>query len=220
MRYLAHLVSVIFHPVFILYYLFLSLYIITPVEFIFSDSKQGVALHLLVAGMSIFFPMVSIIALRASGLIRSFSLEDQKDRIGPLIASIVFYIWLFLNYRQFDIGPAIFESTILGAVIAMSLAFFINNFSKISLHSVGAGGLLGAVSLYRISMSVGSYKIHLGDQVLLFSPNLFLIVVVLIVGIIGTSRLYLKAHRPSDIYGGYIVGFLSQLVAYKLSGVL
>jgi len=216
LRIIANLVSVIFHPIFILYYIFLSLYLVSPVEYIFSEQKQEVALHLLVAGMSIFFPLVSTLALRASGLISSLNLKNHQERIGPMIASMVFYVWLYLNYRQFDVGPSIFEAVILGAIISISTSFFINNFSKISLHAVGAGGLLGAIGIFRFTIPIKYYQLPIGDHILQFSPNLFLAMVVVIVGMIGTSRLLLGAHRPEDVYGGYLVGIISQIVAYRL----
>ena len=170
----------------------------------------------MIIGMSVFFPIVSILAMRASGLIKNLRLSEAKDRIGPMIASIIFYIWLFLNYRRFDTGPEIFEANILGATMALCFSFFINNFSKISLHAVGAGGLLGTIGVFRVVFGNDVYKILFGAYELHISPDIFLAVIVIITGMIGTSRLYLKTHKPADIYGGYLLGFVSQLMAYIL----
>lgn len=213
---IALAVTYIFHPVFILFYIFLSLTFITPIDFIFSDKKQSIALYGMVAGMSIFFPLISIFAMRASGLLSTIKLSESKERIGPLITTIIFYLWLFLNYRQFDLGPEIFEANILGALISLFLAFFINNFSKISLHAVGIGGLLGAVILFRFAISTSIYKIPFGDYELQLSPNIFLLIIVVISGLVCTSRLFLRTHKPADVYGGCLVGFVSQLFAYRL----
>lgn len=192
------------------------LHIITPVSFIYSDDKQGIALHFLVFGMSVFFPIISVLAMRAAGLMKSIYMEDKQDRIGPMIACITFYVWLFLNYKQFGVGPAIFIATSLGATISLALSFFINNFSKISLHSVGAGGLIGAMVIYRVAVPTSVYLLHIGDHTLSISPNIVLALILVIGGMIGTSRLILGAHRVEDVYGGYIVGILSQVAAYRL----
>lgn len=176
------------------------------------------AVHLLVFGMSVFFPLVSTLALRASGLIKSIRFQNAQDRIGPMIATIIFFVWLFLNYRQFNVGPEEYSATILGSTIALSASFLINNFSKISLHSVGMGGLVGAIGVYRVTIPSQSYDLSFGDMVLQISPNIFLGVAIILAGLVGSSRLFLGEHRPSDVYGGYLIGFIAQVVAYGLLG--
>lgn len=218
LRLSANLISVLFHPLFILYYIFLTLHTITPVAFMFSENRQRVAVHLLVFGLSVFFPLISTFALRAAGLIKSIRLEDSKERIGPMIATIIFYVWLFLNYKQFGIGPDIFIATILGATIALSIAFLINNFSKISLHCVGAGGLVGAIGTYRMAIPELAYSISFGQNTLEYSPNILLALIIIIAGLIGSARLYLNVHKEKDVYGGYIIGFTAQIVAYMIMG--
>ena len=41
-------------------------------------------------------------------------------------------------------------------------------------------------------------------------------IIILLAGAVGTSRLYLKAHKENEIYGGYIVGILAQLIAFRV----
>lgn len=134
-----------------------------------------------------------------------------------MIAAIIFYVWLFLNYRQFNVGPEIYEANILGATIALCFSFFINNFSKISLHAVGVGGLVGAVAVFRVVFSKTSYIIPYGNYEIQISPNIFLAFIILIAGLVGTARLFLRAHRATDIYGGYLVGFICQIAAFKIT---
>ncbi len=220
MRLIAKLVSALFHPVFILYYIFLTLHIITPVAFIYSDPKQGLAVHFLVFGMSVFFPLVSTFALRAAGLIKSVHLEEKQDRIGPMIATIIFYVWLFLNYRSFNIGPNIFDATILGATIALSICFLINNFSKISMHGAGMGGLVGAFGIFRMTIPQMTYDFPIDNFILSISPNLFLALAIILAGVVGSARLELGSHRPQDVYGGFIIGLTTQIMAYWMLGPL
>jgi len=35
-------------------------------------------------------------------------------------------------------------------------------------------------------------------------------------GLVGSARLYLNAHEPKDLWGGYLVGFASQFIALQL----
>jgi membrane-associated phospholipid phosphatase len=62
-------------------------------------------------------------------------------------------------------------------------------------------GLFGANGIV-----VGGYTVGLG---------VLLIIGVVIAGLVGTARLALGAHDKVQIYAGYLVGFLSQLVALK-----
>lgn len=220
LRVIAKIISYVFHPIFTLFYIFLALKVISPVHFLFGHNREFLAVHFLVFGMSVFFPLISVLAMRLSGLVPNFHLENSQERIGPMIATIIFYVWLFLNYRQFDKGPEIFEANILGATIALGVAFVINNFSKISLHATGVGGLVGAAIIFRFVIDRWSYDIQLGGNTLALSPNTFLCGVIVLAGVVGTARLYLKAHRPQDIYGGYMVGFMAQVLAYRLIDLL
>ena len=46
--------------------------------------------------------------------------------------------------------------------------------------------------------------------------NEIILFIVLLSGAVGTARLYLKAHNEQEIYGGYVVGILSQMIAYRI----
>ncbi|MEZ4980203.1 MAG: hypothetical protein R2769_01165 [Saprospiraceae bacterium] len=41
-----------------------------------------------------------------------------------------------------------------------------------------------------------------------------LLMVILFAGLVGSARLYLKAHSPGELWGGYLVGIGTQLVAF------
>ena len=124
--------------------------------------------------------------------------------------SIVFYIWLYLNLRnQAKVGDEIKVFT-LGICVSLCLGFFINVFSKISIHTMSWGGLFGTVLLlwqyfdheyFTISLGQSTWQIHM----------LLLLIFILIVGAaVASSRLVLKAHLLHQVYGGFLVGILAQ----------
>jgi membrane-associated phospholipid phosphatase len=45
-------------------------------------------------------------------------------------------------------------------------------------------------------------------------PLIFLFFV-LLAGLVGSSRLYLKAHQPMQVYGGFIIGIIAQFIALR-----
>ena len=54
---------------------------------------------------------------------------------------------------------------------------------------------------------LGSYRLS-SIFVLLFA--------VILAGAIGSARLYLQAHRPEEVYGGYLVGVFAQIIAFRI----
>ena len=217
LRYLAHFFSLAFHPLLIVTYMLLIMLMVDPYLF-GKNSVQGGMLQVIAAFASTFFiPAFSVLMMRALGLISSFEMEDRMDRIGPMIVAGVFYLaYFYLMYLSPDI-PMRFKIFLLGAVIGLFIAFFITLFTKISLHAVGMGGLLGMFVITMLYTRHSSFVLHTGIFGMVeISLNALLITIILLCGIVGTSRLLLNAHQPKDLYGGYLVGFASQFIALTI----
>jgi hypothetical protein len=192
--------------------------IANPYMFGFSSSKAQGMVIISVITTSLMFPLISILMMKGLGLIESFEMKKRHDRIGPLIVTGLFFIWLFVNIRSHDTIPALLVFFVLGSTIGVFLALLFNNFQKISLHTIGAGGLIVGMGiiLYNgvgdgLSLYNESFRISL-----FLSQRFCFIVLILLGGIIGTSRLLLGSHTEQEVYGGYIIGAFSQLVAYLI----
>ncbi len=195
-------------------YGFFFLYVINPYLFSVPNSKAMGVLFIYVFLLSAFFPVLSIVLMKSLGLVNSFKMKERTDRIGPLICTAIFYLWLYVNIYKNPSIPTAFTIFVLGSIIALFIAFFINNFNKISLHSIGVGGALAGALLVKFNYSYNHFSLSIGDiGIYNISINFFLIFVILMVGLVATSRLILKRHKPSDIYGGFFVGLFSQLLA-------
>jgi membrane-associated phospholipid phosphatase len=190
---------------------------VNPYTFSLADEKAEGLLIISVALLTIIFPLISILMMRQLGLISSFKMEERTDRIGPLIVTSLFYLWLFVNVRQNSGIPESFSFLLLGSIIGLFAALFLNSFTKISLHSIGLGGFLGGLAIIRFKYSYDSFFINIGQQILRINVDLVLVTAVIITGLVGTSRLILKAHTPDQVYGGYLVGFLAQIVAFWIA---
>ena len=57
------------------------------------------------------------------------------------------------------------------------------------------------------SISVGEWTIHI---------YLVLFIIIFLAGIVGSARLVLEDHLPNDLYGGYLVGMASQMIALQI----
>jgi hypothetical protein len=215
MNIFARVISYLFHPLFIISYVLAIIMVVNPYLFGVQDPKMMGLILISTFLLATFFPLISISMMRALGLIKSFKMEDRRDRIGPLIVTAIFYLWLFLNIKDNPGIPAAFSFFVLGAIIGLFIAFFINNFQKISLHGVAIGGFLVGIAIIGIVFSYGSFVIDipsLGSFTI--DITLIYILALLIAGLVLSSRLQLKAHSKDEVYGGFFVGAISQILAF------
>jgi len=205
--------SGIFHPLLIPTYMFLILVTVNP--FLFGanglgDQRVRITLLMMVLYTAVI-PMISVMLMVALNMVSSVMMAEKTERIGPLLLVMVLYFWIYYNLSQSNDVPTIFSSFLLGVVIALALAFVINVLDKISLHAIGMGGLVG---MLMITMGLfGAGGITLGGTT--FGLGLLLLIGVLTAGLVGAARLALGAHDHVQVYSGYLVGFLAQLVALK-----
>jgi hypothetical protein len=87
----------------------------------------------------------------------------------------------------------------LGCILALLGTLLISFRWKISIHMIGLGGL----SAFLLLMS------YLQDVNLLY----YLVSTLLASGLAASSRLFLNAHTPEQIYSGYFLGFLLMAVS-------
>jgi hypothetical protein len=199
-RIFAHLFSYIFHPLFVPLYVTLFLMNVHPSYFTGADQQTKFWLPISVVQLSIGYPLLTIFLLKGLGFIDSVFLRTQKDRIIPYIAAGIFYFWLYQVCRNYpDTLHPIVPSFMMGVFLAASAALIANIYYKISMHAIGMGGWLG---IFLIIMR--------SNTMWMAWP---LSAVLLITGIVCTSRLIVSDHSLKDIYAGLLVGLVSQFAA-------
>ena len=94
----------------------------------------------------------------------------------------------------------ILKILMLGNFWGVIALFMINIFTKISMHTAAAGGMVGILIVLLILSPI--------NMVAPFFASL------VIAGLIGTARMILGAHERGDIWLGYIIGLLVQIGAF------
>jgi len=103
---------------------------------------------------------------------------------------------------DFNVWPAM-KLLILGGAICILLSSVINLWWQISAHMVGIGGLIGVLVALCYFMQI---------------PMLIEIsIAILIAGFVGFARLFLRSHSPSQVYAGFLFGFLLQFCLFFLA---
>lgn len=215
-RAFAHVISICFHPLVLFIALLWTGYLIDPYAYSLSGAHEVSVTAIMSVAILFVIPVVTVLMMRGLGFIKSLRMEDPKERIGPMIASIICYVWFYVNMKSNANIPASFLVLALGGCIALAMAFFINNFSKISLHTTGAGAFVAGVIILISVRGNEMIDITLFSTIWQLHPMIFITTAIVIMGLVGTSRLILEAHRPVDIYGGYLVGIISLLIAFRI----
>jgi hypothetical protein len=194
LRILALVISVIFQPLLMPTLVFgMMLFAVPEATTIPEEFKYR--LFFLIVLSTLLIPMITIIGLRLSGMVKSLHMPERKDRTIPFLITCVYFIitLLFLQQKS-EIDPILWQGmgVISSAVIVLTGVTF---FWKMSAHMIGVGGLLAVV-------------IVLGKEFSNFQVLYPLLLVLLLSGAVATSRLFLDAHKPNEVYAGFLTGFL------------
>ncbi|MVT07231.1 phosphatase PAP2 family protein [Chitinophaga tropicalis] len=208
LRFVSEVIAYLSHPLFIPLIVTIVMVNALPEYFVVfkHDSVRLVydKLVLRVISITIFFPLLTVMIARALNFVESLKMESKKDRIIPYVANTIYFFWAYYAFKREGIAPPFFNAFFLGVFIAVIMSMVANTYFKISMHTVGWGGVLGFLLMLMTGMHMN-----------ISQP---LIAAFLVSGIVATSRLILSAHTPGEIYAGFIVGILSQLIAYGIVG--
>lgn len=215
MRVAAHFFSIVFHPLLVLTYMTLVLLWTNPFSFGWRHASEAGTLLIIIVMTSITLPAIAVLLMKMLGWVKSFNLEDQHERIGPYIVAGIMYLSLYLHISRADTFPVSLRVAVLGTLIGLWSCFFINNFTKVSVHAAGVGGLVAMMALTKWTFGYDHAQIGLiGGANLVVPTDMLLYISIGIAGAVCTSRLILKAHLPKEVYTGCIVGLISTFGAY------
>jgi hypothetical protein len=215
LRFLSTVLSVVFHPFLILSYMLLILLLVNPFLFGYRSIREADSLFLVVFLTSFLIPAITVLLLKFLGWIKTMRMPTREERIGPFIVTAVIYLSLYLHLVRAGGFPKAFVVFTLGLLIAIFVGFFMNLFTKISLHAIGMGALASMVILTWMFFSYDSFQLVLtGSGSYKIQTKLLIYIFILLGGLVCSARLMLKAHKVFEIYTGYLVGFFTQLVAF------
>ena len=199
MNKLAQFISIIFHPILLPTWMFL-IFIVTGICEV-SHIKAELCLSI-IFGTTFILPAIVLLILKKFKVIESITMEKRSDRFIPLFVMVVF---LYATSRFFTglSALALYNFFIICNLVLCVVVFWINLFWKISMHGIGWGAF---VATLLIMSSISS---------LLYLP--YFILSIVISGIVGAARLYLKSHNESQVYVGFIVGFIVVLGLYTFT---
>ena len=198
MRVFLTIISYLFHPIFIPVGGAVAYFLITP-KHTPLEVQAGNILPIFI--LTVIIPIVTYLILKNIGVVHSVFLVSATERRYPVAIQII--LLLMILYKVIPNNYIIelyfyFVGLVLASFACLLLLFF--NI-KASLHLTGVGGLL----MYLIALSI-HFEINIVIGISLL---------IVITGLVASSRIHLKAHTKSELIIGLCIGMLSQLLTVK-----
>ena len=199
-RVLAHIISFVFHPLFITAYVSAYLIYIHPYIFAGFNAPLKLFRFLTVAVSTVMIPGFAVFLMWRLKLIQSMQLSTSRERIIPYAAAIIFYFWPWMVFNRLPGSPEVFVNFLQGSFFGICGAWIMNINSKISMHTTAMGGMVCFFLLFSFA----------DDQ----TSGLYLSLSILIAGMVATTRLIVSDHTNFQLVQGFAVGVLAQLIAW------
>ncbi len=120
-------------------------------------------------------------------------LGHKERRMVPYVISIMCYMLCTYIMETMHI-PHFMGSILISALIIQVVCALINVWWKISTHTAAIGAVAGALLAF--------------GEIFGFNPMGWLCVVLLLSGLLGTSRMILRQHTLGQVLGGFGIGVL------------
>lgn len=206
MKSFFQILSVVFHPLFLAMYLLLFWLVINPFAFGVSNWYKADKLLIYIFVLTLFIPGLIIFMMRRLNMISSISMPTNQERIGPLMVTMITYLWVFMNSRNNPDIPDVYTFFIASTVCTLTLLFILNVLMRVSLHGAG----MGALATYFLLLNIYYIPFNFSQKWTIWNTS---IIIIAIAGLVGTGRLYLEKHAWNELMAGYLVGMLGTLAA-------
>lgn len=195
MRAFLKFTSYLFHPIFIPIMGTVAYFIVTPRMY---EDVFAINVSIAIAIFTICIPMLIFLLLKRFGLIDSIFLKKVQERRIPLYIYILILFLIITKVITRPIFAELHEFFLASLVATVVCLFFVFLKVKSSMHMIGISGL----TMFLIALSV-QYQINITFAISLF---------ILFIGIVASSRLFLKAHTFTELILGFLIGSIPQLL--------
>lgn len=126
-----------------------------------------------------------------------FELRKRHKRAVPYIINICCYLCL-MHILAVTHMPHFLMAIVGISLLIQCVCIIINIWWKVSMHSAGAGGVIGAIIAYAALFG--------------FNPIWWLSLAIFVAGCVMTSRMVLRQHTLGQVLGGTLIGIICGIV--------
>ena len=187
--------SYILHPIFISMYAALF-YLFYKDDAFTIQEKYFVLFQILI--ITVIVPILFFLLLRSTGNVKSVMIHETSQRIIPLILQCFLFILLVKRSIVITRYPEL-HFFFLGGLFSTIIALIYSLFKvKASLHMMAISGF--AVFVIGMNMHLQMHNPYW--------PALL----ILLTGVVASSRLEMNAHTHKELFIGFIIGILPQVL--------
>ena len=216
MKLLSNIISWFFLPLFVPLMAFgMLLYLPSHQEFILADQdclysipvapqNQKMLLLLQYFLLSCLMPGLSLIIMRSFGMISTIEIDDRKERSIPILVTLMYTVLLYavlvLRFGPFGFPKYIYSFALSGVFVGV-IYYFVNLWTKVSVHAGGTGIMCGFFIAYMLNHQEYEFWIL---------PFAFVVS-----GLVMSARVYLQKHTMLQVIMGWCIGcFITFAVNY------
>ncbi len=192
----ARMMSMLFAPFYLPVIGLIALYLFSYLSFLPWQNKLFTLI--LVYAFTIFLPTMLIRTYHKYQGWGDTEKSTKERRMIPYVISILCYFCCFYLLSYFH-TPHFVGSIVVASLMIQLTCAIINLWWKISTHSAAIGGVTGAVMAFA--------------EIFNFNPTWWICLILLLAGLVGTSRVILKQHTLSQVVTGYLVGLACAFIA-------
>jgi hypothetical protein len=200
MKKAASVISILFHPLLMPTLGLLVLLNSGSYVSLLDPAAKRAILFVLALG-TLVFPLMMMPIFFYRNLVLNQKGTVMEERWIPRIIVLILYIITCIYFMRLPLNRII-QGYVLAVTATLALLTLISIRVEISMHTAGPGGVAGLI----IAM------------IILYGTQLegFLLMALLAAGIVGTAKLLEGAHRPVEVYSGFLVGFVCVLTVLFL----
>ncbi len=188
----ARVASMVFTPFYLPFIGLIALFIFSYMSLMPWQYKLTVLT--LVYFFTILLPTLLIHLYRRYQGWSSSDLGRKERRMVPYIIAILCYFTCYyvMNVQRI---PQFMANILMAALVIQVVCAIINIWWKISTHSAAIGGFAGALLAFSLLFA--------------FNPIWWLSVILIIAGVVGSSRMILRQHSLTQVVVGFLIGMFA-----------
>ncbi len=187
----AQIISDVLSPLAVPTYCMAMAMWITPLQILPERTRMGATLG--VAFITSIVPLCLLLEMLRTGMVSYLSLSQRQQHLGHMLVTIVAYLAAPL-YLHLLHAPVWLVAFFIGAAAATAVAAVVTLWWKISAHGTAMGGMAGMM-LWLTAARMATVN-----------AMLWLSIVIVLGGLVGSSRLILDRHTPAQVACGWLLG--------------